>query len=462
MLRMMLAEIAQVSNGTLTHAQESVEVNGVSTDTRTLKPGNLFIALQGERFDGHDHIDAAFAAGAAACLASRAGRENTTGATVRVQDTLSALQQIAHAWRLKHTLPVIAITGSNGKSTVKEMIASILNAHCDDVPNAVLATRGNLNNHIGVPLMLCELNLLHRYAVLEAGMSHFGEISLLSRLIAPQTALINNAGPAHLEGVGSLAGVARAKAEIFDGLNTTGVSVLNADDAFIEYWAQLLIGRPVVRFGRGATCDVRGEWTDAREFAPLAVYGGEIPIQVRFPLAGDHNRMNALAAAAVALSVGVPMAAISKGLSRCKQLSGRQTLRQGRNGATLIDDTYNANLASITAGMNTLSLREGKRIVVLGQIAEQGEHSEAMHRAVGQAFRAAKLDKLYATGLPMKFAVEEAGARGQWFASKGELIAAVEEELAPNVSILIKGARSAAMEDVMSALLDSPTTMETH
>jgi UDP-N-acetylmuramoyl-tripeptide--D-alanyl-D-alanine ligase len=459
---MTLAELTQACNGNVAPAYADVEINGVSTDTRTIKPGNLFVALKGERYDGNDHIATAFAAGAAACITSRRENLGAQQAMVRVADTLCALQHIAHAWRVRHRLQTIAVTGSNGKSTVKEMIAAILIAHCENNEDAVLATRGNLNNHIGVPLMLCELRATHRFAVLEAGMSHFGEISLLSRLIAPQVALINNAGPAHLEGVGSLEGVARAKAEIFEGLDANGVAVINGDDLFANYWIAQIGGKRTLRFGRDASNEVRGEWSDARENAALQLFVNNEVVEAAIPVPGDHNRMNALAACAAAIAVGVPLTTVARGLAHYKPMAGRQTLRTGRNGATIIDDTYNANLASISAGMNTLALRKGKRIVVLGHIAEQGAHSEIMHRAVGEAFRASNLDLLYATGEPMRFAVEEAGARARWFATKSELISALEAEIAPQVSILVKGARSAAMEEVVAALMDSAITMETH
>jgi UDP-N-acetylmuramoyl-tripeptide--D-alanyl-D-alanine ligase len=459
---MTLAELAQVCNGSVAPAYAGVEISGVSTDTRAMQPGNLFVALKGERFDGNDHLAAAFAAGAAACISSRRDNLGAQQAMVCVADTLCALQHIAHAWRLRHRLQTIAVTGSNGKSTVKEMIAAILIAHCDGNEDVVLATRGNLNNHIGVPLMLCELSAAHRFAVLEAGMSHFGEISLLSRLIAPQVSVINNAGPAHLEGVGSMEGVARAKAEIFEGLNANGVAVINGDDAFANYWIAQTGGKHTLRFGRDAGNDVRGAWHEARENTAMQIFANDDVAHAVLPVAGDHNRMNALAACAATIAVGVPLATIARGLSQYKPMAGRQTVRTGRNGVSIIDDTYNANLASISAGMNTLALRSGKRIVVLGPIAEQGAHSEAMHRAVGKAFRASTLDLLYATGEPMRFAIEEAGAHARWFASKSELISALEAEIAPQVSILVKGARSAAMEEVVAALMESPLTMEAH
>ncbi len=462
MLRMNLTALAHACKGSVAREYAHVEINGVSTDTRAIKPGNLFVALKGDRFDGHDHIAAAFAAGAAACITSRQENRGAHQAMIRVADTLCALQLIAHAWRLQHRLSVVAITGSNGKSTVKEMLAAILVAHCAGDENEVLATRGNLNNHIGVPLMLCELNSAHRFAVFEAGMSHFGEISLLSRLIAPQIALINNAGPAHLEGVGSLAGVAKAKAEIIEGLVAGGIAIINGDDAFASYWLEQIGDTPCVQFGRGPSNAVRGEWNDARERAAMKLFANDETAEANLPVAGDHNRMNALAATAAAITVGVPLATVARGLSHYKPMAGRQTLRAGRNGVTIIDDTYNANLASIQAGMNTLALRGGKRIVVLGPIAEQGEHSEAMHRAVGKAFRGLALDALYATGEPMRFAVEEAGSRGRWFASKKLLIAALEADFAPQVSILVKGARSAQMEEVVAACLESSSAMEAH
>jgi UDP-N-acetylmuramoyl-tripeptide--D-alanyl-D-alanine ligase len=460
-LRMTLAEIAHACKGACDASYAGLIVNGLSTDTRSINNGNLFVPLKGERYDGNDHIPAAYAAGATACLTSRSTNTGAQQAMVRVADTLSALQHIAHAWRLRHTLPVIAITGSNGKSTVKEMIAAILVNHCDGNAEAVLATHGNLNNHIGVPLTLAMLSPSHRFAVVEAGMNHFGEISLLTRLIAPQVALITNAGPAHLEGVGSLEGVARAKAEIFEGLGAQGVAIINGDDAFANYWMQQIGTHRGVRFGTGNDCEVRGLWHSAKAGDALVVHAKGESVTFALAVAGDHNRMNALAACAAVMEVGVPLAEAARGLAHYTPMSGRQTMRRGRNGATIIDDTYNANFASIQAGMDTLRLASGTRIVALGQMAELGAQSETQHKAVGEAFKASGLDALYATGERMRVAVEVAGPRARWFATKAELIAALLPQLAPQVSVLVKGSRSSAMEEVVVALVES-MEMEAH
>jgi UDP-N-acetylmuramoyl-tripeptide--D-alanyl-D-alanine ligase len=460
-LRMTLAEIAHACNGACDASYAGVEVRGVSTDSRSIQTGNLFVPLKGERFDGNDHIPVAYAAGASACLTSRATNTGAQQAMVRVADTLSALQHIAHAWRLRHSLPVVAITGSNGKTTVKEMLSAILVAHCEGSAELVLATRGNLNNHIGVPLTLAMLSPNHRFAVVEAGMNHFGEISLLTRLIAPQVALITNAGPAHLEGVGSLEGVARAKAEIFEGLSADGVAIINGDDVFASYWLQQIGNRRSVRFGTNAQCDVRGLWHSAKADEPMVIRARDESVTLALTVAGNHNRINALAACAAALEVGVSLSTVARGLSNYAPMAGRQTIRLGRHGATIIDDTYNANFASIQAGMDTLALRSGTRIVALGQMAELGEHSEAMHRAVGEAFLASGLDELYATGDRMRVAVEAGGTRARWFATKPELAAALLPKLAPQVSVLVKGSRASAMEDVVAALAES-TEMEAH
>jgi UDP-N-acetylmuramoyl-tripeptide--D-alanyl-D-alanine ligase len=459
MLTMSLSQIANTCGADFAlHGASARIAKGISTDSRTLQPEALFVALKGERFDGHDHVQAALRAGASAAVVGRRyAKEHSAMPMLGVDDSYEALQQIAGAWRKTLSLPVIAITGSNGKTSVKEMLRTILIVHCDGVESDVLATQGNLNNHIGVPLMLARLSAAHRYGVFEAGMNHFGEISLLTRLIAPNVAVINNAAPAHLEGVGSMDGVARAKAEIFEGLTPSGIAVINADDRYCDYWKSRIGQKRTVSFGMHIDATVRGVWKNSDIDDPMTVRIGNDAATFSLAVQGAHNRMNALAAAAAAHALDIPLATITHGLQQFRGIPGRQAVRVGLRGARVIDDTYNANPASMRAGIDALAALPGKRILVLGQMAELGAESESLHREVGEAAKASGIERVFATGERMKAAVETCGATAQWFATKSQLIDALCMELAPHVSVLVKGSRSSEMEDVVNAILDPQT-----
>ncbi|MFA7094902.1 MAG: UDP-N-acetylmuramoyl-tripeptide--D-alanyl-D-alanine ligase [Gammaproteobacteria bacterium] len=448
---MRLAEAARMVGGELRGAD--AVFTAVSTDTRTLTPGALFVALRGPNFDGHDFVEQARAAGAVAAMVSRA--VPTALPLLLVEDTRLALGRLAAAHRAARDLPLVAVTGSNGKTTVKEMVAAILAQRAP-----VLATQGNLNNDIGMPLTLLRLAPEHGFAVIEMGASHPGEVAYLTRIAQPTVALVTNAGPAHLEGFGSIEGVARAKAEIYAGLAADGVAVINADDAYAALWDELNRSRRRVHFGLCAEAEVRADPASIRfelqderlctAFRLIALTG---ETDVRLSLAGRHNVRNALAAAAATIALGMDLKEIRAGLEGMQPVQGRLQLRAGLNGVRVIDDTYNANPASFQAGIEVLAACPGTRCLVLGDMAELGEDSPQLHRRVGEQARSAGIERLYAVGEQSRAAVEAFGAGARHCAGQSELIAALRDELGPGAVVLVKGSRRMRMERVVEALM---------
>jgi len=489
MLRLSLAECAAVLDAELrgaagAEAGAALELVGVGIDTRTLESGMLYVAIRGERHDGHDFVAAAERAGARAVLVERA--LETTLPQLLVDDTRIALGALARHWRSLHRLPVVAITGSNGKTTVKELLTGILAGL-----GPVLATRGNLNNELGVPLTLFRLGPEHRHAVIEMGASAAGEIAYLASLARPDVGVVTNVGPAHLEGFGSLPGVARAKSELFGALGEEGWAVLNADDAFVDVFRDAAGHRRRCEFGHARGADVRGIPPDERsdeasgekaagrggaeggaagtnagrraangreDGAPaLTVEVNGERLRVPFPLPGAHNRANALAAIAAARCLGVAEPTIVRGLERAAAVPGRLVTLPARAGATLIDDSYNANPASTRAALAVLAARAGRRHLVLGDMGELGADAASLHAAIGEAAHMAGLDGLWTLG-PL---AAEAGhawercvpdASGGRFADVPALLAALERHLGPDATLLVKGSRSARMERVVEAL----------
>lgn len=420
----------------------------VSTDSRRLPPGALFVALTGPNFDGHDFIPFAREQGACAALVSRSMADPLP--QVRVADTRLALGQLAAAWRSRFKQPLIALTGSNGKTTLKEMIAAILR-----VRGPALATEGNLNNDIGVPLTLLRLQEEHAYAVIEMGANHHGEIAYLTRLARPDVAIINNAGPCHLEGFGDVAGVARGKSEIFQGLDAAGVAIINRDDPYADYWVDLNAGRRVVDFGLDQPAAVSGRVLDATASRfQLTTAAGEV--EIRLPVPGRHNIRNALAAAAAALVVGATLDEVCQGLEGLQGVSGRlQRLRGRQDGVVVIHDAYNANPASLTAALQTVSGEPGHKWLVLGDMRELGPSADTLHAKSGQDARTAGFERLYALGEHSRAAVDAFGAGGEHFATIETLIAVLDRDLQNKGEasvILVKGSRGMRMERVVTAL----------
>ena len=447
-----LSQIAAAVNGRLVGADVTVE--GVSTDTRAIAKGALFIALAGERFDAHDFLDQAMAAGAGALLVADAGKLPAGVSAVVVDDTRLALGRLAAAWRARFALPVIAVTGSNGKTTTKEMIAAILKvAH----GAAVLSTRGNLNNDIGLPLTLLGLSAAHRAAVIEMGMNHPGEIAYLAPIGAPTVALVTNAQRAHLEGMGDLDEVAREKGAIFSGLPAEGVAVINADDSYAGYWRGVAAGRPVRSFAIDGAADVVGKVRQhgLETAIDLSAPEGEVHIALRIP--GRHNAGNAVAAAAACLAAGVPLAAVAAGLESFSGVKGRLQRRAGKLGAEILDDTYNANPDSVRAGIDVLASTIGRKLLVLGDMGEIGEACAQYHDEIGGYAKSQGVDLLFALGEATKAAVRNFGDGARHFCHVDKLIAAADKELGPDTTVLVKGSRFMKMERVADALAAEET-----
>jgi UDP-N-acetylmuramoyl-tripeptide--D-alanyl-D-alanine ligase len=421
--------------------------DSVSTDTRTLAPKALFVALKGERFDGHDFLAQAAQKQVAGALVNDA-RKLPAGLPVLVaEDTRLALGRLAAYWRRKFSAPLVALTGSNGKTTVKEMLASILRAATAD--DAVLATRGNLNNDIGVPLTLLELGSGHRYAVVEMGMNHAGEIRYLTRLAAPDVALINNAGPAHLEFFGSVEAIARAKGEIFEGLQPGGTAVINADDPFSGLWRTLAGGRPVIDFGLSRPAAVSARYALRHLESEIVVRTPRGEAQAVLKAPGLHNVRNAVAASAAAAALEVPAPAIARGLAGYAGIKGRLQPKAAVNGATLIDDTYNANPESVRAAIAVLAQAPGARLLVLGDMGELGAGAAQLHAEIGAAARESGIQRLFTLGELAAHAARAFGAGGRAFTRIEDLLAEIEIALTPGATVLVKGSRFMQMERVV-------------
>lgn len=422
---------------------------GVCSDTRQLKPGQLYVALRGPSFDGADFLQQARDLGAVGALSERAGPEGFP--VVRVADTLQGLQRAARVHRLRFEIPVIAVAGSNGKTTCKEMTASILRQKA-----TTLATRGNLNNHIGVPLTLLQLDAEHAYAVIELGANHPGEVAALAAMVVPDIAIVTNAGAEHLEGFGSIEGAARAEGELFAALTSEATAILNVDDAFADLWRDMTIAR-VVSFGLGAKADfsAREISTTESEHGPVTRFmllcpQGEAVISL--PLLGKHNVVNALGAAAAAMTAGADLQHVADGLARMRPVAGRLQWRRTAGGASVIDDSYNANPSSMQAAIDVLASLPGEHWMVMGDMGELGDFSAAAHQELGRYAQAHGVHRLFAFGPWSQLAVKEFGAAASWFADIDELTAALHAELHADVCVLIKGSRSNRLERVVVAL----------
>lgn len=427
-----------------------VRFDAVCSDSRALRPGDLFVALRGERFDGHVFVADCLKKGAVAAIVDRRWDAQGAMPLLQVEDTRLALGALASAWRRRFDIPIAAITGSNGKTTVKEMLAAILRANSAE--EAVLATQGNLNNDIGLPLTLFKLTPEHRYAVIEMGMNHPGEISYLTRLAQPTVALVNNALPAHLEGLGSVEAVAHAKGEIFEGLAAEGTAIINGDDAYAPLWRSLAAGRRVQTFGLDHPADVSAEYLLADESSELTLHTSQGTIALKLAIPGLHNVRNALAAASAALAMGAPLTAVAAGLEAYTGIKGRLQRKSGKHGATLIDDTYNANPASMRAAIDVLARCSGSRILVMGDMGELGREAARMHHEIGVYAREAGLDGLFALGELSAESVAGFGSKGRHYEQPEALAIALEPDLTADTTVLVKGSRFMRMERVVGLL----------
>ena len=440
-----LAAVARETQGRL--IGEDGGFGAVTTDSRALTAGSLFVAIAGDKYDGNDFVRDAHAKGAAGALVSRTA--NLPLAQVEVRDTRRAFGVLARAWRANFAVPVVAVTGSSGKTTVKELVASILS-----VSRSVCVTQGNLNNDIGVPLTLMRLGLEHDALVVELGANHAGEIDYLASLVQPTVGIITNAGAAHLEGFGSLAGVAAAKGELLDHLPKAGTAVLNADDAFRADWVARSPCEFTVTFGfaKHADCTVVGEpvYDAAGVDFTMRLPDGE-RIDVRLPLLGRQNVANALASAAAAQAVGTSVEGIVTGLGRAAAVRGRLKSLAGRGGATLVDDSYNANPGSVRAALDYLAVLGGKKLLVLGDMAELGPEARALHREIGEYARG-RCDALYAIGALAREAADAYGEGARAFADHEAARAALEPLLRPGTTVLVKASRVMGLDRLVKAL----------
>jgi UDP-N-acetylmuramoyl-tripeptide--D-alanyl-D-alanine ligase len=438
---MSVAEAAAALAGRTSGAD--ARFSGVSSDSRSIGRGELFVALRGERFDGHEFLAAAAARGAAAAMVDGEYRGPYPLPVVIVADTRRALGELARKWRARFSPVLVALTGSNGKTTVKEMLASVLRQHAGD---AVLATPGNLNNDIGVPLTLLRLRAEHRYCAIELGMNHRGEIAYLASLAAPTIALVNNAQREHLEFMGSVEEVADENGSVYDALPPTGTAIVNADDAHAAYFRRRAGKRPVIDFGleRGMVSGGHALKALSSELR-LRTPQGEASATLAIP--GLHNVRNALAAAACAHAAKISAATIAAGLTAFRPYTGRLQVKQGRGGITVIDDSYNANPDSVRAAIDVLASCTAPTTLVLGDMGEVGPQGPEFHREIGAYAKSRGITRLLALGEAAAHAAQAFGAGAQHFADVAPLVAAIEAR-----TVLVKGSRFMRMERIVAAL----------
>lgn len=449
MIRARLSELAPVLDARI--QGPDVTIGGVTIDSRRVGAGNLFVALVGPRFDGHDFAAGALSSGAAAALLQHPVDQAVPA--LLADDTRGALGRLGRWWRQQVNPWVVGVTGSNGKTTVKQMLHAILSRVADTA-----ATEGNLNNDLGVPLTLCRLRHGQRFAVVEMGANHAGEIAQLAAMAQPDVAVVTNAGPSHLEGFGSVEGVAHAKGELFQALPAGGTAVINADDHYAGLWRELAAGRRVIDFGIHHEAAVRAEAPDADGRFRVGTPAGELVMQLRVP--GAHNRMNALAATAAALAFEVPLDAIRDGLEGFQPAAGRLQLRPAMRGARVIDDSYNANPLSLAAAVDVLVGASGESWLVLGDMGELGPQAEELHAEAGRNARQRGVQRLFTLGPMSAVAARAFGEGAEHFSDRQRLIDALRKALHPDVTVLVKGSRSMGMERVAAALSEPPTETE--
>jgi UDP-N-acetylmuramoyl-tripeptide--D-alanyl-D-alanine ligase len=448
-----LAAVAAACGGFL--QGQDREYGAVSSDSRTLTAGDLFVAIKGPHYDGHDFLDACMREGAAGAIVSRPLAILLP--QVVVKDTLTALAALASAWRLQFDIPVVGVGGSNGKTTVKEMTAAILGRL-----GPCLATLGNLNNHIGVPLTLMRLEAQHRTAVIEMGANRVGDVAALAALARPTVGLITNAGAEHLEGFGSLDGVAAGEGEMVAALGSGDTAVINADDDYAPLWQRMSKAGRTVTFGLARHAEVRAvdieQSVTSEGFAlrfELVAGAQRCPVLLR--LAGRHNVINALAAAAAARAAGASLEVIAAGLAAVRAVKGRLHRIAAPHGSWLIDDSYNANPSSLRAALELLHDLEGEKWLVLADMGELGEFSQQSHVEAGALARASGVTRLFAAGPMSAHAAEAFGRGAEWFPDVEALIRRVAAELGPDTTVLIKGSRMNRLERVVEALAAGPT-----
>lgn len=445
---MLLSEAAQALNACL--IGNDVRFDSVGTDSRSIDAGQLFVAIKGENFDGNTFAAEAIEKGAAAAMVSDAA--TAASPVLLVNDTRLALGELAQYWREKFSAPVVAVTGSNGKTTTKEMLTVILSAAAGG-RDKVHATYGNLNNDIGLPLTLLKIKPQHHYVVAEMGMNHLGEIDYLTRLAKPNVAVVINANTAHIGELGSRENIAKAKGEIFAGLGNEGIAVINADSDFADYWRSLNPNRKIVTFGMQAAAEVTASFEEraGTSLMHLTTPSGKVSVELK--VEGVHNIANALAASACAYALGVSNADIAAGLASFGGVYARLERKAAIRGAVLIDDTYNANPDSMRAAIEVLAKQAGDKILVLGDMGELGADAAAMHFEIGAAAKTAGLKQLYCLGELSQEMVRGFGAGAKHFVAPEAIAEEVIQHLNSNTTVLIKGSRFMRMERVVKLLM---------
>ena len=448
MINMLLSQAAASIHADL--EGEDLPFNGCATDSRRVSTGELFIALRGERYDGHAFIAQARDNGAVAAMVEQVFTDRGTMPLIIVEDCRRAMGRLAGYWRGCFKIPLIAVTGSNGKTTVKEMIASILSRKAP-----VLSTQGNLNNDIGVPLTLFSLEHRYRYAVVEMGANHPGEIAALTSIARPTVAVITQCAPAHLQGFGSVDGVARAKAEIFEGLGQGGTAIVNADDDHAMLWRDKARAYRQISFSMRRDADVYASGIDfdtTTNISSFTLHVSDGETGVQLPLPGHHNVHNALAAAACCVAVGIGIETIKTGLETIKSIKGRLQIKKGKSGARICDDTYNANPASLEAALTVVTSYPGRHWLVLGDMGELGNSAASLHYASGEKARQAGFERLFALGPLSIHTVKGFGDGAVHFPGAEQLIDALITGLSADINVLVKGSRAMAMERIVNAI----------
>ncbi|MCB1906225.1 MAG: UDP-N-acetylmuramoyl-tripeptide--D-alanyl-D-alanine ligase [Rhodocyclaceae bacterium] len=451
--------LAKASGG---RATTGASFDGIATDSRSVAAGQLFVALRGERFDGHGFVEAALARGAAAAVVDQHWFDGAPEAArawplLVVGDTRSALGDIARRWRACFEIPVIGVTGSNGKTTVKEMCAAILRAQAAldgaDPATSVLATEGNLNNDIGLPLTVSQMAPQHRFAVIEMGMNRPGEIARLASIAAPTVAVVTNAQRAHLEGMGGIDAVAEEKGAIYGGLRPDGIAVINADDPHADLWRRQSSGFACRSFGVAHAADIHATYILKGHGAELSVHTPAATFELALQVPGRHNVLNALAATAATLAAGAAVEAVRRGLESFRGTKGRLERKAGVNGAVVIDDSYNANPDSLIAGIDVLAATPGRTILVLGDMGEVGSNSAQLHDEVGGYAKSAGVDQLFALGEMSEVAARNFGEGGRHFGRPEDLVSALRNAMNADTVVLVKGSRFMRMERIVDGIV---------
>nr|VFJ88370.1 MAG: UDP-N-acetylmuramoyl-tripeptide--D-alanyl-D-alanine ligase [Candidatus Kentron sp. LFY] len=445
MIRMHVSEAARLLKAN--HSGPDTIFQGCGIDSRVLPKEALFIALPGHHRDGHDFVNFAADQGAAAAIVERNGRHYPLP-TINVSDCHHALEQLASIWRKQFTCSLVAVTGSNGKTTVKELLAAIFRKL-----GPTHATRGNLNNELGVPLTLLELSRKHRWAVVEMGANHPNEISKLTCIARPTIGVITQCAPAHLEGFGNIESVAKAKGELLTGLDRTGIAIINADDSHADLWRKLAGSRRLMTFGLDNPADISADYQLEQDRVRLTLKTPFGCQDTQIALPGRHNVLNALAATAAAVMAGCPLEVVAKGLMSASCVTSRLQIKYAQNGVRIIDDSYNANPGSLAAALKVLGNYPEFRWLILGDMGELGNEGPRLHKRAGIMAKESGVTRLFATGILSRYAVSAFGSGGSHYADSADLLSALHAELTKGTTVLVKGSRHMRMEQVVNGLL---------